>query len=276
MLTKFLEQLGGKLAERWAATALTPAFLFWAGGLGAWVWRHEWRSVESWITGLSTAGKVVLVVGGFAGLMVSALAAQKLAARVLRLLEGYWHPSVEWLRQWLVRRQNRKAEKAGRRFQELVRMRDEDGLSFAEENQYLELDRRLRHTPAQAEERMATRLGNILRAAERWPADKYGLDAAVCWPRLWLLLPAEAKKELTEARGGLDAGAVVWLWSVLFLVWTVLAWWAAAAGVVAAVLAHRWMIGAAETYGDLLESAFDVHRTLLYAALRWPLPANAA
>ena len=89
MLTKFLEQLGGKLAERWAATVLTPAFLFWAGGLGAWVWRHEWRSVESWVTGLSTAGKVVLVVGGFAGLMVSALAAQKLAARVLRLLEGY-------------------------------------------------------------------------------------------------------------------------------------------------------------------------------------------
>lgn len=102
------------------------------------------------------------------------------------------------------------------------------------------------------------------------------LDAAVCWPRLWLLLPKEAKKDLTETRGGLDAGAVAWLWSVLFLVWTVLAWWAAAVGVVAAVLAHRWMIGAAETYGDLLESAFDVHRTRLYAALRWPLPANAA
>ncbi|WP_277883236.1 hypothetical protein [Nostoc flagelliforme] len=33
MPTKFLESLGGKLAENWAANILTPAFVFWMGGL---------------------------------------------------------------------------------------------------------------------------------------------------------------------------------------------------------------------------------------------------
>lgn len=33
---------------------------------------------------------------------------------------------------------------------------------------------------------------------------------------------------------------------------------------------------APETYGDLLESAFDVHRNKLYDAARWAKPANAA
>src|SRR5216683_5821716 len=106
MLNKFLEQLGGKLAEQWAATILTPAFLFWAAGLGAWIWRHGWMSVEFWIAGQSVVGKFSLIIGGLGGLMVSALAGQTLASHVLRMLEGYWHPSMESLRHWMVRRQS--------------------------------------------------------------------------------------------------------------------------------------------------------------------------
>jgi len=45
------------------------------------------------------------------------------------------------------------------------------------------------HTPAESDRHMPTKLGNILRAAELRSKDKYGLDAVICWPRLWLLLP---------------------------------------------------------------------------------------
>jgi hypothetical protein len=34
MPTKFLESLGSKLAEKWLTAILTPAFIFWGGGLG--------------------------------------------------------------------------------------------------------------------------------------------------------------------------------------------------------------------------------------------------
>ncbi len=47
-------------------------------------------------------------------------------------------------------------------------------------------------------------------------------------------------------------------------------------GLLGAFLAYRGMLAAAAIYGQLLESAFDVHRVALYQALRWPLPENPA
>ncbi len=122
---------------------------------------------------------------------------------------------------------------------------------------------------------MPTKLGNILRSAENRPWDKYGLDAVICWPRLWLLLPEEVKKELSEARASLDSAARTLLWGVLFLVWTIWAWWALLVGLIIAIWAYQWALNAAEVYGDLLESTFDLHRFSLYDMLRWPPPENS-
>ncbi len=72
----------------------------------------------------------------------------------------------------------------------------------------------------------------------------------------------------------LNTGARIWLWSLLFIFWTPLAWWAVLAGILSAYLAYRWMLNAATIYGDLLESAFDLYRSELYKSLRWPLPTS--
>jgi hypothetical protein len=45
-------------------------------------------------------------------------------------------------------------------------------------------------------------------------------------------------------------------------------------GLATAWLAYRGMIVAAGVYGDLVRSAFDLHRFDLYRALAWPLPEN--
>jgi hypothetical protein len=37
---------------------------------------------------------------------------------------------------------------------------------------------------------------------------------------------------------------------------------------------YIWVLDAARTYSDLIESTFDLYRTLLYQSLRWPLPAS--
>ncbi len=121
---------------------------------------------------------------------------------------------------------------------------------------------------------MPTQLGNILRSAEERPQVYYGLDAFVCFPRLWLLLPDNVKNELTEARNTLNNGASLWLWSVLFILWGLIAWWAILIGVISAYLSYQWMLNYAIIYGELLESAFDLYRFELYKALRFPLPTS--
>ena len=150
-----------------------------------------------------------------------------------------------------------------------------------EQRRHLALERQLRRIPTEANEnaptrRMPTTLGNILRAAESWPADKYGLDPVKCWPRLWLVLPDTARNELETARARLDSSATLVVWAGLFAVWTVWAWWALPAALVIALAGYRLVLGSAAVYSDLLESAFDVHRRLLYEALAWPLPRTPA
>jgi len=52
--------------------------------------------------------------------------------------------------------------------------------------------------------------------------------------------------------------------------------WAVPVGLLLTLLSYRWMLQAAEIYGELIESAFDIHRILLYKSLRWHLPENPA
>ncbi|MEP1076060.1 hypothetical protein NDI52_11725 [Leptolyngbya sp. PL-A3] len=119
---------------------------------------------------------------------------------------------------------------------------------------------------------MPSRLRN-LRASKYRPKERYGLDAVVCWPRLWLL-PDSTRKELQEAWATLNTSVRICLWSLLFLVWTPLAWWATLFAFPAAWLSYRMVLNTASVYVDLLEATFDVHRNLLYQFLRVKLPKN--
>ncbi|MGK7876929.1 MAG: hypothetical protein AB4426_27660, partial [Xenococcaceae cyanobacterium] len=270
MPTKFLESLGGKLAERWLSTILTPAFIFWAGGLGAWIWGHGWSSIESWFNQYSQALQIILLISLLLGVLISTLVVGLFELAVLRLLEGYWPRWLRKLRCFCVGIQQKKKDGLDKQFQPLMALIEEKKrpLTPEEVEEYVRLDVLLHHFPIQV---MPTQLGNILRAAEERPKNQYGLDTFICWPRLWLLLPDSVKGELTEARMTLNTGARIWLWSLLFFLWSPLAWWAAFASILSAYLAYRWMLNAAIIYGDLLESAFDLYRGELYKSLRWPL-----
>ena len=124
---------------------------------------------------------------------------------------------------------------------------------------------------------MPTRLGDILRAAERRPADKYGLDTIACWPALWLLLPAEAKTELVQARSALDNAARTWLWGALFVVWTPWTWLAVPVAIVVPALAYYvGILTAATAFGELTVTAFDLYRFRLYDSLHLPRPSSLA
>ena len=273
MLPKFLESLGDTLAKEWVAKVFTPALVFWFGGLLSWALHSQanWNTLEQWLNQKTLVQPLTSLVAALLVIATSAIAVQQFELPVLRLLEGYWPRWLQPLRRRLIKGQKLKAEKAEKRFQALASMGIEN-LTPEEADEYVQLDWQLKQTPTQSDRLMPTQLGNILRAAERRPLEKYGLESVICFPRLWLLLPTEVKTELTEARARLNTMARVLVWSILFEVWTVWSWWASPIGLLSAYLAYRWLLNAAAIYGDLVESAFDLHRTTLYKSLRFPLP----
>jgi len=273
MLPKFLETLGGDLAKQWVAKILTPAFVFWFGGVLAWGTRYGWEPFEDVLTQTSAALPIIQLISVLAIVVASATIVQRLELPVLRLLEGYWPRWMQPIKRWCVKRQKIRSDRAESRFQILASQKLST-LTPEELEEYVQLDWQLKQTPTQSKFLMPTRLGNILRAAERRSLEKYGLESVICFPRLWLLLPNEVKIEITEARAQLNTMVRVWIWSVLFVTWGIWAWWAILVGIGSAWLAHRWMLNAAAIYGDLVESAFDLYRTALYQSLRWPLPKS--
>ncbi|RCJ24599.1 hypothetical protein A6S26_18880 [Nostoc sp. ATCC 43529] len=277
MSAKFLESFGSKLAEQWVANLLTPAFVFWAGGAAAGLQRFGWKSASTWFSQKDESLlQIALLVGVFCLIVASAFVVQRFDLPVLRFLEGYWPRWLSPLRRWLIAREEKRSQRISDRWQELKKLQrlNPNQITTEQHDEMIQLDWQQHYLPLE-NQIMPTRLGNILRAAEQWPLEKYGLDAIVCWSRLWLLLPDAVKKDLQEARTDLNTAARVWLWSLLFIVWTIWAWWAAPVGIICAIFAYYyWALDAARNYGELIEATFDLHRHLLYQSLRWNLPPD--
>ncbi len=281
MLIKFWEGIGDQLSAQWFALLLTPAFVFWLGGFLVWVLHFGWGAVEQNFVHLPLPEQVTYLVLGLLLVVFSSVAVQTIARPLVRLCAGYWPVWPGWLnwpllrvRNWCVQRQLRRMEVLAGQWQELAN-KGLKQLSVEESEAYTQLDQQLRQFPDDSA-LLPTRLGNCLRAAELRPWMKYGLDAVICWPHLWLLLPDEARQELSEARASVNGALFNLLWGVLFLVWTLWAWWAIFVGVAVALFAYWQALNAAEVYGNLLNAAFDLYRLTLYDALRWPQPLDTS
>jgi hypothetical protein len=277
VLAAFWEAAGGKLADRWAAVSL-PALVFWLGGLLAWAYdRGGLSNVPgvSWLERQTSAMQVVLLLAALVAVAASGAVVSWAATPVLRLLEGYWPAWTGPLRRrlcnWLTDRANADTD-AWQRAQGRVEAAHPTAEDLAA---YARLERRRRRRPADSAYFLPTPIGNRLRAAERRPADKYGLDPIAVWPHLWLLLPESTRTELRTARASLDSAVGTATWGLLFCAFTPFTWLALPIGLSVAGIAVAVVTPLrAQSFGDLIEAAFDLHRTDLYRQLRWPLPAN--
>ncbi|WP_239313784.1 hypothetical protein [Frankia sp. Cj3] len=281
MLTAFWEAAGGKLADRWAAVSI-PALMFWLGGLAAWTYHrgglHTLSTHTTWLDRHSTAAQTAVIVTVLLAVATSGVVVAHTATPVLRLLEGYWpawaNPLRHRLAGWLATRADADAGEWQTAYD---RVRPPATPHAAELAAYTRLERRRRRRPAAAGYFLPTPIGNILRAAERRPVDKYGLDTVVLWPRLWPALPETTRADLLAARAGLDAAVTAAVWGLLFCAFAPLTLLAVPAGLAVAAVAVVLVVPArAQLFGDLVEAAYDQHRTVLYQQLRWPLPANPA
>lgn len=280
MLVKFWEGIGSKLAERWASIA-GPALVFWLGGLLAWA-RHaggfdKLSSATGWLERQSTLGQILVVVGALLASVASGLIVDRLTFPALRILEGYWPEWTARVRDPAIKRKREKAIEEEAEWQRLAQevLVEPPTATPEQAAEFTRLDARRVRRPSDPDRCLPTRVGNILRAAESRPLDKYGLDAVVIWPRLWLLMPDAVRGEVSSARVSLDAAVAAAIWGALFCAFAPWTLWAIPAGLgVAVVTVVMWIPNRAETFADLLESTYDLHRTALYEQLRWPLPTN--
>ncbi|MYS18864.1 hypothetical protein GA0115240_101422 [Streptomyces sp. DvalAA-14] len=273
----FWNALTTKLTDRWVASA-GPASVYWLGLLVAWYAGHGGSAAAKRrldMLGAQPAGvQVATLAAALVALLASGVIVQRLTYPVLRLLEGHWPRFLDRPRRRLAGRAAGRRDDRWGQWCELEGRIHDGTARDADLVRHGRLDSWLRHRPAGAEA-MPTRLGNILGAAESRSWHKYGLDAAVVWPHLWLLLPQQTREDVAAARKQVDSAAAAGLWALLALpaaVWTP---WAAPAAVAVVLVCWGWLLpDAAVDFGDLLEAAFDLHRIDLYRALRWPLPAN--
>ena len=286
MLDKFWGAVGEKLGGQWIAALLQPALTFWAVGLLAWV-RHQpagWQELLAWWNGLgSTEAQLAVLVGALLGMLASSAVMGWAQGWLLRFLEGYWPRWANFVSRPLREKVCARLAPKMARWQALAQEVAAHGgdlycLRPAEREEYARLDRNIlllhppTQTPPQPEDVLPTALGNRLKAAESHAGARYGLDAIIAWPRLWPLLPDVLRTDVAEARAHLNAAVRLIGWGTLTCLWTFWAWWALLLGIIVVALAWFRALSAAETYGDLLRAAFDLHRFDLYKALHWPLP----
>lgn len=272
MSDSFLSSVGGKVAEQFVAQLYAPAYVFWTGGVVLYAHAH-WAAVLSLVETLKESEIVVLGAAWLLLVTSSAAIGQRFEPGVIRLLEGYHWPKRLCERPKRFFRERYDADET--LLQPLAPKVNSNTASAAECQLYVAADVRHHWMPPDPEEIMPTQLGNILRASERRIDAKYGLDPRICWARLWLLIPNDARDNLSAARSGLDIGARSFLWGGLFVTWTFWSWWALPVAIVALLASYAWMVNAAREYGELLESAFDLFRFALYKSLCLPLPADS-
>ncbi len=274
-IPKPLGGLSGRLAEHWLDLLFSPVLTFWV--LGAWLALPptRWAELDKALAAGPNLRQALLMAVALLGVMLCAAVARHLRFATLRLLEGYWPKLLDYPRRWLSQGMAKRLERQQTEFQKLA-AKGLDALDRQQLADFLRLDAALMQAPADPRQLMPTRLGNLLRAAELAPRDRYGLDGVICWPRLWLLLPENVRAELAQARETLDAAAELWLWGLLFLAWTPWSPWSAALSLALALYAYRRALRAAEVYAALIQSAYDLHRFALYQALHWPPPKNPA
>jgi hypothetical protein len=250
-----LAEVGQKLADRWAALVAVPGLLYLAvvtmaavlGQRQALSYQDLGRQIASWAASqaLRSAGGAVLVV---AAVLAGSVAAGLPAASGGRAVEAWWtQPGNRATASWLARRRRDRSLR-------LKEIADSSADPAAVRRAIARADRICLVEPASP-----TWIGDRLRACQVRVEAAYGLDLAVAWPRLWLVVPDTVRSELGAARDAFTAAARLTAWSALYLVLGCWWWPAVPVAVVVGLAGVSQGRRAAANLADFIESVVDLH-----------------
>lgn len=269
MISGILGQVTGQLEKRFILNALFPTLVFAlllglsvaaganggvAGAIGLW-------------EGQSGTIQALLAIGGIAAVFVLANLVANGTLGITRIFEGYAFGNTfpaKWGRNYQHWRATKLASDPDRY-----------------QHRYPVYPRTL--TP---DNFAPTRLGNVLRSAESYSMDRYGLDSVRLWPRLFHLIPAELRTSMAEARTSMEfllviaflAALYVPLASIYLLVVAGPEPWFFAdllGGTAVAFVAYWGALTPTAVYGNHVRAAVDLHRLDLLEGVRAPVPATA-
>ncbi|AUI68946.1 hypothetical protein [Beggiatoa leptomitoformis] len=286
--------------QGWLSTPLKTSLFFWLGGFFLWLfsiinWEaidklrfnkvladkeryitKDWLGVWDFLRTMQESEMIVLILILTTLIVLSSAIVKALQFELLRLLEGYnWSDyGLHWFYVKKIQFYENQYQQRLNRWSELdAKVLQKQPLTSKESLIYTKLKGEIAST-SDITPPMPTRLGNILRGYEQRSYKKYGLDSIICWSRLWLVLPESTQKELSATRDALDEAIQLVAWGILFFIWTIWSWFAPSIALFLICSGYLLALKAADIYGQLIEATFDVHRHLLYEALRLEMPKD--
>ncbi|MBD0422217.1 hypothetical protein H0H10_24180 [Streptomyces sp. TRM S81-3] len=273
-MNPLLATLGSKLTERWLNLLVLPGALFLAvTAVGTTLGHRHWHDVDRLRTALDDlAARPALDRTGTAALLVAlvllAAAAASLGAQFLGgAIERYWlrfggDPLSRALTRWRRRRWTQRDEKVEEALARAVTTGDAaDGEVTVPAGDWASIQ-----ALTGARDRIAVRVparpswyGDRMQAVADRVEAAYGADLAALWPRLWLILPEPAGRQIQSARDSFGAAARLAAWAVGYALLACWWWPAALAAVGCAVAARSRARSALDGLAELVEAAVDVH-----------------
>jgi hypothetical protein len=147
--------------------------------------------IPTWDT--SSHGSSVRAIGAFAlAVLLLSVAFAYAAVPLFRVLEGYVMPKT--LQRRLLKRRLREWHRLAARIERPCGTAVEYGLLIERRMQY----------PSSPDLLLPTRLGNALRATERYGTERFDLDTQTLWYELNSVAPETLRRDIEDARAGVD------------------------------------------------------------------------
>lgn len=314
MLNDVLKEVPGLVGRRFLMNAFFPSFLFWglvivvaiAGQANFVNVLKEWNQLDITL-------KALQIVGFFSCVTFFSVILSNNFNTILRFYEGYWNFPLGrllknrnmWYQSYLrkldfdnhkkeldeeIEQVNQELQKPTSQKQEKLQKQLEKLQKRLEKLQHQNDSGKLYETiylyyplPTQPKQVMPTRLGNILKNAELYSLDRYGIDAVFMWPRLYNLFSERFLETIAEAKGSLDFMLVVSALSSIFALFSgvyllivkasgllfLTCFWG---GLFLAWLTYRSALGSALLYAQQIKAGFDLYRHELLKQMRLELP----
>ena len=265
-------------------SSLYVLFVYLLVESGSWNHPPDWNHAFVSLGHLGVDGVVLLTFLGVGlGIFI-----HPVQFSIVQFFEGYWgirsiSQDIRYRRivyyQRLCRKLNRDVSYA----KEKLDAREKDDLTMRApvRSKGDEADRVRRMFPADLNEVMPTRLGNVLRRAESQAGSQYGIDALQAVPHLLLIAPANHVDYVNDQRSQLDLAVRMTFISVVAVATSIIFLWPDGAWVLIALIpyglayfSYRGSVVAAGHYGYALETLINLNRFALYQQLHVKLPAS--